>query len=276
MQASIRSLLTATIVLTACGGGSPDTKVAVADSLDRDLAMPAAESTLVLNDLPVPPADQPAPIVQPPTRTPPQVTRPATPPPAPAPAPAPAPPPAPAEPTTSTLPSGTTITLASGKEISSRVNKTGETFTATLGTAVTDASGRVVIPAGAVVTLRIDSIAPAANRGDTTGVLRLRATSVAFGGERYDMDARSTSVAYTLKGRGVDGDAAAKVGAGAVAGAVAGRILGGGKSGSVVGGVVGAATGAAIAAESADRDVVVAAGARIVIALREALSIPRD
>lgn len=168
------------------------------------------------------------------------------------------------------------MTLAAGKEISSRVNKTGETFTATLGTAVTDGAGRVVIPAGAVVTLRIDSIAPAANRGDTTGVLRLRATSVAFDGERYDLDARSTSVAYTLKGRGVDGDAAAKVGAGAVVGAVAGRVLGGGSRGSVVGGVVGAATGAAIAAESADRDVVVAAGARIVIALREPLSIPRD
>jgi len=168
------------------------------------------------------------------------------------------------------------MTLAAGKEINSRVNKTGETFTATLETAVTDASGRTVIPAGAVITLRIDSIAPAANRGDTTGVLRLRATSVAFGGERYDLDGRSTSVDYTLKGRGVTTDAAAKTGAGAVVGAVTGRILGGGSRGSVVGGVVGAATGAAIAAETADRDVVVAAGGRIVIALREPLTLPRD
>ncbi|MDZ4675131.1 MAG: hypothetical protein SGI84_11800, partial [Gemmatimonadota bacterium] len=187
-----------------------------------------------------------------------------------------APPPVPAQPATSTLPVGTSMTVSAAKEITSKVNKTGETFTATLGEAVTDASGRTVIPAGAVVTMRIDSIAPSANRGDTTGVLRLRATSVAFGGERYDLDARSTSVAYTLKGQGVTTGAAAKVGVGAVAGAVAGRILGGGKSGSVVGGVVGAATGAAIAAESADRDVVMAAGARIVIALREALIIPRN
>ncbi len=274
MQASLRLSLAASILLAACGGGSADTDLAAADSLARDLAMPPAESTLVLNDLPVPPGEQPAPVVQPPTRTPP-VTRPAVTPPA-TPAPAPAPPPAPVEPAGSTLATGTTMTLAAGKEINSRVNKTGETFTATLESAVTDAAGRTVIPAGAVVTLRIDSIAPSANRGDTTGVLRLRATSVAFGGERYDLDARSTSVAYTLKGRGVTTDAAAKTGAGAVAGAVAGRILGGGSRGSVVGGVVGAATGAAIAAETADRDVVVAAGARIVVALREALTIPRD
>jgi hypothetical protein len=179
-------------------------------------------------------------------------------------------------PATSTLPVGTSVTLASTKEITSRTNKVGETFTATVGAAITDADGRVVIPAGAVVTLLIEAIAPAANRGDTTGTLRLKATSVAFGGERYDLDGRTTSVAYTLKGRGIDGDAAAKVGAGAVVGAVAGRVLGGGSRGSVVGGVVGAATGAAIAAESADRDVVVAEGARIVIALREALTVPRD
>jgi len=165
--------------------------------------------------------------------------------------------------------------LRAGKEITSRVNKAGESFTATLAEAVTDAGGRTVIPAGATVTLLIEALAPAENRGDTTGTLRLRATSVAFGGASYDLSARTTTVAYSLKGRGVTAGDAAKVGVGAAAGAVAGQVLGGGSRGRVVGGVVGAAAGAAVAAETADRDVVIASGARIVISLTDALTLPR-
>lgn len=253
--------------LAGCARGSNDEVFVSADSLDRDLAMPAAESTGVLNDLPAPGAVIPTP----PAGT----VKPVLPKPTPAPAPAPAPPPAPAAPATSTLAAGTSLELRSEKAITSRTNKAGESFTATLATAVTDASGRVVIPAGATVTLHIEALAPAANRGDTTGTLRLRATNVAFGGGSYPMNGGTTTVAYTLKGRGITTGTAAKVGIGAAAGAVAGRVLGGGSRGSVVGGVVGAATGAAVAAETADRDVVIDLGARIVVSLLEALSLPR-
>jgi hypothetical protein len=174
------------------------------------------------------------------------------------------------------LAAGTALELRADREITSRTNKAGESFTATLAQPVTDGSGQIVIPAGATVTLLIEALAPAENRGDTTGTLRLRATSVAFDGRSLDLSGRHTTVAYTLKGRGVTTGAAATVGAGAAAGAVAGRVLGGGARGTVIGGVIGAASGAAIAAETADRDVVIASGARIVIALSEALTVPRN
>jgi len=257
--------------LAGCGGSSKEGALAAADSLDRDLAMPAAESTAVLNDLPAP-----APATPPVVATRPPATRPAsTPPAAPAPAPAPAPPAAPPAAVTSTLAAGTRLEVKSDKAITSRTNKAGESFTATVAEAVSDPSGRVVIPAGATVTFLIEALAPAANRGDTTGTLRLRATTVAFDGNSYPMNGGTTTVAYTLKGRGITTGTAAKVGIGAAAGAVAGRVLGGGSRGSVVGGVVGAATGAAVAAETADRDVVIDLGARIVVSLTAALTLPR-
>lgn len=256
--------------LAACSGRSSEEQLAAADSVSRDLGMPPADTGAVLRDLPAPPAATPT--TPAPRPTPPA----ATPAPAPAPSPAPAPPPAPAASPTSTLAEGTRLELRAGKEITSRTNKAGETFTATVAEAVTDAAGRTVIPAGATVTMLIVAIKPAANRGDSTGTLELRATQVSFGGETHTIDGSTVSVASTLKGRGVTTGDAAKVGAGAAAGAIAGRILGGGSRGTVVGGVVGAAAGAAVAAETADRDVVVAEGARIVIALRDAVTLPRS
>jgi hypothetical protein len=263
MSRTLLSLLTVAS-LAACGGGDDDQ---LAD-LDRDLAMPPADSLEVISDLPAPDAAPVAPVPQPPAPARPVANR-----------PAPPPPPAPVqpgpEPTTVTLGAGTVMELRSSAEITSRTNKAGETFTATVAQAVTDANGRTLVPAGATVTMSIVELAPAANRGDTTGTLVLRATRIAFVGESYELNGRATTVAYELKGRGVTAGGAATVGAGAAAGAVAGRVLGGGSRGTIVGGVIGAATGAAIAAETADRDVVIAEGTRIVIALSDPLVVPR-
>jgi hypothetical protein len=79
-------------------------------------------------------------------------------------------------------------------------------------------------------------------------------------------------VEHTLQGRGVTAGDAAKVGAGAAVGAIAGRVLSGNKKGAIIGGVVGAAVGTGVAMETADRDVVVPAGAKIVLKLTTALT----
>ena len=78
-----------------------------------------------------------------------------------------------------------------------------------------------------------------------------------------------TSVEHTLKGRGVTGSEAVKVGVGAAAGAIIGKVLGGG-TGAAVGAATGAAGGAVVAVETADRDVVVPVGAKIRLVLRSA------
>jgi hypothetical protein len=140
-------------------------------------------------------------------------------------------------------------------------------FTARIGDAVTSSDGRVVIPAGSEVTFTIVALKPAPNKSAKDGTLELRATSVMINGVSHPIDASVTSVEHTLKGRGIGGKEAVKVGVGAAAGAILGKVIGGG-TGAAVGGVAGGAAGAAVAVETADRDVVIPVGAVIRISLR--------
>jgi hypothetical protein len=76
-----------------------------------------------------------------------------------------------------------------------------------------------------------------------------------------------------MKGRGVTGADAAKVGGGAAIGAIAGRLLGGNKKGTIIGGVAGGAAGAAAASRSRDVDVVLPKGAGMRVRLASALTV---
>ncbi|HSE27988.1 MAG TPA: hypothetical protein VLA95_07125 [Gemmatimonadales bacterium] len=252
-----RLLLTlAAAGLAACGGGDRSDQ-ALADSLSRDLQLVPAESTATLNDQPAG-APAPAPAATSPRPTAPRPSAPAPSQPAPSPA--------------RTLAAGTSFSATAIDSISSRHNKVGQTMTVRVASDVTNDAGRVVIPAGSVVTLRIAAIAPSENKSDNVGTLSLVPVSVAIGGTSHDLTGRVTSVESTLKGRGVTAGDAAKVGAGAAAGAAAGQVIGKKTAPTVIGAVVGAAAGAAIASQSADRDVVVASGAKVVIELTETFS----
>ena len=131
---------------------------------------------------------------------------------------------------------------------------------------VVDARGRVVIPAGSVIGFTIADIQPAENRSQADGKIVLVATGITVNGTSYTLDASIDSVEHHLQGRGVTAGDVAKVGAGAAVGAVAGGILGH-KRGAIIGGVVGAAVGTGVAVQTADRDVIVDPGARIVLKL---------
>jgi hypothetical protein len=275
---AVWSVLTLTIVIGASCAKPDGSDLAQQDSLARDLSLAPVDSQAVLNDVPAesPPAEArpeappPPPAAGRPAPSP--VSKPGPEPPRPAspsPAPAPAPPPAPARPS---LPAGTTLSLAAADSFSTKTHKVGQTITATVPADVKDEQGRTVIPAGATVTLAITELSVSENKSDP-GKLALRATRITIDGTSYDLDGVSSSVEHTLKGRGVQAGDAAKVGAGAAAGAVVGRVLSGRKKGAVVGGVIGAAAGAAAASQSYDRDVVVAAGAKIVITLKEAVTV---
>jgi hypothetical protein len=243
----MRNTLLTTLTLlgaVACGGGSEAPK---ADSTSRDLAMAPVDSSAALNDRPAATAPAtPAPATQ--------TNKPANRPQPPAPVP-------------SQLASGTEFAASAVDSITSRKNKAGETMRVRVTDGVKDPQGRVVIPAGAVISLRIDTLAPAENDRDKTGKLKLTPTAVEIGGASYPIAARVDSVAYSIVGRGVTAGDAAKVGAGAAAGAVAGRVIGGNTRGAVVGGVVGAAAGTAVASQTNDRDVVIKTGNYIRIEL---------
>ena len=248
-------VLSAVLVAGACGRGDK------ADARDSTaIALTPVDSPAVVSPQELPP--QPAPNPAPPASRP----RPNPPPPA-AQTPPPAPQPPPPPPAAPRAVVGTEIVANSSVEITTRKNKAGETFTAKIANAVMDGS-REVIPAGALVTFRIVESKPAENK-NSEGQLAIQAMSVAIGDKSYPINAEVSDLQYQLKGRGVTAGDAGKVAAGAAIGAVVGQILTKNTTGTVVGGAVGAAAGTAIAIKSADKDIVIPAGARILLKLKE-------
>jgi hypothetical protein len=236
----------------ACGGEPP------ADETARDLSLAPAESVATLSDMPAQGATPPA--AAPTTAPPASTSAPTKPPPPLTPRPG-----APA-PAALVAAEGTVLTLAASDTLTSRHNKRGETVTATLAADVKDERGRTVIPAGALFVGSITDIAPAESPGGQ-GRLVIMYTSVEFGGQSYAVAARTDSIASRMKGRGVTGGDAAKVGAATAVGAAAGAIIGKDAKGAVIGGVVGAAAGVGIAAATRDVDILLDAGAPIRIVL---------
>ena len=260
MTADIRFLaaVLAIVALAGCARGE-QAGSASADSTARNLTLATPESTAVTGD------------VARPTTQPPAVTTPAV---RPAPRPTtPAPVPEakrPAAPTSHTLAAGTRLHLGVTDTISSRTAKAGDAFTATIVEDLTDASGRVTVPAGSTVQGTVVEVKPAPDPY-TPGTLRLALTSLTVRGQSYTLDARIDSLETVRQGRGVTAGDAGKVAVGAAAGAVLGRIVGGNRTGTIVGGVVGAAAGAGVAHNTKDSDVVLPAGSHILATLAAAL-----
>jgi hypothetical protein len=225
---------------TACGGAGKEAGQA-ADSTARDIQMVELDSTAALNDRPQASGSGTA-----------TATATAT---------APKPKPAAPAPVARSLDSGTVVSATADDSLHSRHNKVGDAFHATVAADVKDSRGRVVIPAGSVVTFKVAVLAPAENKGDEDGKLRLEAREVTIDGKTVALSglARRVDVEHTVEGRGVTGGDVAKAGGATAGGAVVGGVVGG-KTGAIVGGVVGAGAGTAIAVQTADRDVVVRPG----------------
>jgi hypothetical protein len=167
------------------------------------------------------------------------------------------------------LAAGTTLTASTNAEIRSHKNKVGDTVTATVASDVKDRAGRVVIPAGSEVVLKVTAIKESENKSDTTGTLTVQPTAVVIGGQSYPIAASIEGVTTKLEGRGTNAGDIAKPAAGAAVGAVVGRVLGGSSKGAIIGGVIGGAVGAQRAVETKDRDVVLPQGTTVTLSLDE-------
>ena len=127
-----------------------------------------------------------------------------------------------------TLASGTQINATTQRTISSRHDKAGDTFTASVSSDVKDGRGRVVIPAGSTLNLTITELQPANDKSKADGRITVLVNSVTVrGGYTYPVSGGITSMAHTLKGRGVGATEVEKTAAGAVIGGIAGRVIGG-------------------------------------------------
>jgi hypothetical protein len=247
------------VAVAACGGGDRG-DTATADSLSRDLQLAPVDTTAELNDRPTASAPTPAP------RSPTTPSRPAAQPSQPRPStPAPAP-------TPRSLAAGTTLTASTNAEIRSHKNKVGDTVTATVATDVKDRLGRVVIPAGSEVVLKVTAIKESENKRDKTGTLTVQPTAVLIAGHSHPISASIEGVTTELQGRGTNAGDIAKPAAGAAVGAVVGRVLGGSSKGAIIGGVLGGAVGAQRAVETKDRDVVLPQGTKVTLSLNERFS----
>src|SRR5829696_8047989 len=247
--------------VAACGRGDRS-DTAAADSLSRDLQLAPVDTTAELNDRPT--ASTPAPAA----RTPAKSTRPAASPRPTSPS-ASAPAPAAAPVTSRGLAAGTALTATTTAEIRSHKNKVGDTVTATVASDIKDNAGRVVIPAGSEVVLKVTAIKESENKSDTTGTLTLQPTAVSINGQSYPVTASIQHVDTKLEGRKTNAGDIAKPAAGAAVGAVVGRGLGGSTKGAVIGGVIGGAVGTQRAVETKDRDVVLPSGTTVSLVLDE-------
>ena len=261
---------TAMFLLLACGKGEQK-NAAAADTAGRDLQLAPVDTTARLSDV-APPADSG---MAPPAVAPETVVvyrdapKPAAAKPKPsattaAPAPAPsAPAPAPKR----ELAEGATLATANVDSISSKFDSAGKLVKVRVTSDVSDPAGQVVIPAGSIVTLKIEAIKWSENKKDK-GTLRMSTQNVSIDGTKYPLVGSVSTPAFTYKHRGSSVGDAAKVAGGAGAGAIVGGLIGKG-TGAVIGGVVGGAVGAQRMTQTKDNDIFVVPGTPITITLNE-------
>ena len=84
-----------------------------------------------------------------------------------------------------TLRSGATIEAITERGISSRTDKAGGTFTASVSKPVKDAEGLVVIPAGSTLHLTIFELQPANDKSAADGRITVVLSAVTVGGKQF-------------------------------------------------------------------------------------------
>lgn len=176
-----------------------------------------------------------------------------------------------AEPGSITLGGGTSIVAALDGVISSRTGAAGDAFTATVSRDVL-LSGRVAIPMGSTVRGTVTEVR-AAPDDRSVGALTLAVSSLTVRGREYPMSASLDSLMTVQEGRGLERADVIRVAGGAAAGSIIGQAVGKDTKATIIGGVIGAATGAAVSVLVKDQDIVLPAGARLMLTLREPLEV---
>jgi hypothetical protein len=273
----LTAALSLAIVVAACGDSKTDDTLAQDTSLNRDIALANRDSAAqpALTDVP---AGTPTPTTSARTTTPaPRTTTRAT--------------TTTRTPTTATTASGNTVTrtsagsaarvgtiaagstlnMASNKQICTNSSRVGERFEATLTQAVSGSNG-AVIPQGAVATVEVTELKRSENANDDV-VMGFRVVSVRFGGKTYPVSA-TTSYAQVNKVRNQpQSKDVQKVVGGAAIGAIAGQILGKSTKATVIGAAVGGAAGAGAAAATANYEGCVNSGGRITATLNNSAQV---
>jgi hypothetical protein len=170
------------------------------------------------------------------------------------------------EPQSVVVPAGTTLTVRLGEAVGSKISAPGQTFSATLASAVT-VDGNAVIPAGASAR---GTVVDAKPLGKFKGgaVLELRLTSITIDGAPVSI--ATSAVTRTEKGKGKR--TAVIAGGGTALGAIVGGLAGGGK-GAAIGALAGGGAGTAGAAYTGNKDIVLPAESALSFKLTSPLEV---
>lgn len=172
--------------------------------------------------------------------------------------------PAPAPPVV--VPAGTTLTVRLGGAVGSKISSPGDSFSATLASAVT-VDGNTVIPAGASAR---GTVVDAKALGKIKGgaLLELRLTSVTINDAPVSIS--TAAISRTEKGKGKR--SAVVAGGGTALGAIIGGLAGGGK-GAAIGALAGGGAGVAGAAYTGNKEIVLPAESAISFKLTAPLEV---
>lgn len=167
--------------------------------------------------------------------------------------------------------SGTEFRVRLRQELSTKDNKPGDRFTASVTEPLIDGS-MVVVHVNAIVRGEVTAVQRSGSRGEAA-VIKIAFTDVTVDGVTYPLSASVLQAEPETEGRYSTGDKAARIGGGAVAGAILGRVIGGNAKGTIIGAAVGAAAGTAITLATEDVDAVLPAGSELRLRLDEPLVI---
>jgi hypothetical protein len=164
------------------------------------------------------------------------------------------------------VPAGTVLTVRLGQTVGSKISSPGQTFTATLASAVS-VDGKTAIPAGATASGSVVDAKPL-GRFKGGASLQLRLTSITIGGS--DQSISTSSVVRTATGKGKR--TAVLAGGGAALGALIGGLAGGGK-GAGIGALAGGGAGAGGAAFTGNKDIVLPAESALSFKLEQSIEV---
>jgi hypothetical protein len=175
------------------------------------------------------------------------------------------PPPAP-EPQPVVVPAGTTLTVRLGESVGSRISTPGQSFPATLASAVT-VDGNTVIPAGASARGTVVDARPL-GRFKGGAALEVKLTSITVNGTAQPIETSAVERAEKGKGKRT----AVLAGGGTALGAIVGGLAGGGK-GAAIGALAGGGAGAGGAAFTGNKNIVLLAESALSFRLKSPLEI---
>jgi hypothetical protein len=170
------------------------------------------------------------------------------------------------EPQPVVVPAGTTLTVRLGDSVGSKISSPGDSFSATLASAVT-VDGNTVIPAGASARGTVVD-AKALGRFKGGALLELRLNSITVNGTKQKIE--TSAISRTLKGKGKR--TAVMAGGGTALGAIIGGLAGGGK-GAAIGAAAGAGAGTGGAAFTGNKEIVFPAESALSFRLKSPLEV---